>query len=234
MDHSALYMRVREKEGRLYPDEIAARLPYVPSDHPLRDEWSVRAGSLQRLADYIVRLPRPCRMLELGCGNGWLSHGISELPGLQVWGVDLVSPELLQAARLFGASNLTFLAADIFQPPFAPATFDVIVVASVIQYFPDLPELIRALRRLLAEPGELHIIDSPLYPNRDLPSARERTHAHYAALGFPEMADHYFHHTLDELQQFSPRWLYQPGSAQARLSRLLGHSESPFPWLCIR
>ncbi len=38
-----LYLRVREKEGRLYSDQIVARLPDIPADHPLVDEWRARA-----------------------------------------------------------------------------------------------------------------------------------------------------------------------------------------------
>jgi SAM-dependent methyltransferase len=234
MHPADLYLRVREKEGRLYPDDIASRLPEIPPYHPLRDEWLARASSLEQLLIYLRRLPRPARVLELGCGNGWLSHQISALPELQVWGLDRHSPELTQAARLFASRHLAFLAADIFRPPFNTATFDLIVVASAIQYFPDLPTLIQSLRALQTSRGELHLLDSPLYRAEEVPSARERTRAHYTALGYPEMADHYFHHTADELEQFSPRWLYRPDSVQARLSRLVGRRNSPFPWLLIR
>ena len=91
---------------------------------------------------YLQRLHRPARILELGCGNGWLSHQISALPELRVWGLDRQSPELSQAARgYFLPRQLAFLAADIFQAPFGSATFDLILVASVIQYFRDLSAL---------------------------------------------------------------------------------------------
>ncbi len=233
MSASTLYLRVREKEGRIYPDEIAAHLPEVPPDHPLRDEWRVRARSMERLSAYTARLPRPCRVLELGCGNGWLSHRLAAVPGVQVWGLDRASTELSQAARVFAASNLAFLTADIFQPPFVPASFNIIVVASVIQYFPDLRPLIRGLRKLLAKRGEVHIIDSPLYEEQDLAAARERTEAYYAGLGFAQMAEQYFHHTPGELDEFSPRWLYRPGSIEARISRALGQGGLPFPWISI-
>ncbi len=131
------------------------------------------------------------------------------------------------------AGNVAFLAADIFQPPFLPASFNIIVVASVIQYFPDLPVLIRGLRKLLAKRGEVHIIDSTLYGEQELAAARERTEAYYAGLGFPQMAEQYFHHTRGELDEFSPRWLYRPNSIEARISRGLGQKGSPFPWICI-
>lgn len=229
-----LYLRVRKKEGRLYSDDIVIRLPEVPVGHPLRDEWIARAASLRRLAEYVAHLPRPLRILELGCGNGWLSHQLSAIPATQIWGLDLYSSELKQAAHLFTDARTAFLAADIFHAPFAPASFDLIIVASAIQYFPDLPGLLRELLKLRSRRGELHILDSPLYNAPDVPAARERTRAYYSALGIPEMAGQYFHHTLGELDEFAPRWLYRPHSATARIGKLLGKGDSPFPWLCIR
>ena len=233
MSDSDLYLRVREQEGRLYTDEIVARLPEVPADDPLKQEWDVRRASLKRFMRYVNGLPRPMRVLELGCGNGWLSHHLAALPDVKVWGVDRESRELAQAARVFAQNNLAFLAANIFQAPFRDHTFNIILIASAIQYFADLPKLIRQLCRLLSPRGELHIMDSPVYDEADVQAAQERTQAYYAALGFPEMASDYFHHTYAELKEFSPRWLHRPDSLQKRLTRSLGRADSPFPWLCI-
>ena len=228
-----LYLRVREKEGRLYSDQTVARLPDIPADHPLVDEWRARAESANRLAHYIARLPQPPRILELGCGNGWLSRKLASIGGVRVWGLDRGGSELAQAWRLFHASNFAFVNADIFCSPFAPHGFDLIVLASVIQYFPDLAALLRPLQKLLMPGGEIHVLDSPLYNENELASARERTRAYYASLGFPEMASYYFHHTVSSLHPFSPRWLYRPRDWQTRYWRRLGWIMPPFAWFCI-
>jgi len=229
-----LYLRVREKEGRLYSDQIAARLPDISPHHPLADEWRARTESANRLVHYVARLPQPSRILEVGCGNGWLSHKLASIGGVHVWGLDRGGSELVQASRLFCASNLAFVNADIFCSPFAPHSFDLIVLASVIQYFPDLAALLRVLQNLLVSGGEIHVLDSLLYSENELASARERTRAYYASLGFPEMAGYYFHHTLSSLHPFSPRWLYRPRDWQTRLGRRLGWIMPPFAWFCIR
>jgi SAM-dependent methyltransferase len=233
VDSSDLYLRVRAKEGRLYADDVAAYLPVVSSDHPLRGEWQARADSMRRLLRYLGQLPQPLSILELGCGNGWLSHRISSLRGVSVWGLDRMGIELTQAARLFNTANVSFLSGDIFSPPFLPGSFDIILLASVIQYFPDLPALIRCLFPLLSQKGEIHLLDSPLYSESLLTLARSRTKDHYSLLGFPEMADHYFHHSAGILKHFTPHWRYRPDGWQARISRFLGHVTSPFPWLSI-
>lgn len=228
-----LYLRVREKEGRLFPDDIAIHLPKVPEGHPLEAEWRARAASLQRLVQYLARLPKPMRILELGTGNGWLSHGLSTVPGVRIWGLDRRSSELAQAARLFHSERLAFLAADIHDPPFCDSTFDLVIVASAIQYFADLPDLIDELRKRLSPRGELHILDSPLYQTSELSAARERSNAYYASIGFPEMSACYFHHTFAEVKRFAPHWLYRPVSHGRRLTRLFGKTDSPFPWFYI-
>ncbi|HEX8991553.1 MAG TPA: methyltransferase domain-containing protein [Anaerolineales bacterium] len=233
MSATELYMRVREREGRLYPDDIAIHLPDLPKGHPLAGEWRARAASLQRLAHYIARLPTPMRILELGTGNGWLSHGLSAVPGNWIWGLDRESSELAQAARLFKSKTVAFLAGDIFRAPFRDAGFDLVIVASAIQYFADLPELIDQLRRLLTPRGELHILDSPLYQLTEVQAARERSEAYYASIGLPEMSACYFHHTFAEVEAFSPNWLYRPASPGPSLRRFLGKTDSPFPWFRI-
>jgi SAM-dependent methyltransferase len=229
-----LYLSVREKEGRLYTDRDLIELPYLPRDHPLAQEWQARAVSSRMLKQHLARRGRPLTILELGCGNGWLSGQLASIPETRLWGLDLYSHELVQAARLFTEPDLMFLAADIFSAPFPRSAFDVIVLASVIQYFPDLPALLADLRPLLKPMGEIHLIDSPLYEDNDLPAARLRTHIYYVSLGFPEMAEHYFHHPVSALDGSSPTWLYRPEKLRNRLIRRVAGIGSPFPWICLR
>lgn len=233
MTPAELYCHVRRKEGRLLPDELVARLPHLPGGHPLAGEWRARADSARRLVCYLARKPRPLHILDLGCGNGWLANRLAQLPGARVVGVERLTGEIAQAQRLFASRRLAFLVADVFRPPWDCPAFDVIVLASVIQYFPRLDGLIQSLKGFLAPGGEIHILDSPLYPDADLPLARERSRAYYAALGVPEMAGSYFHHPASALEAFSPRWLYRPRSWLARPWRWLGRVPSPFPWVVL-
>lgn len=225
-----LYLAVRSKEGRMYPDAIVRQLPRVPDDHPLRHEWDIRTRSADRLADSLSRLRPPIRALDLGCGNGWLAHRLSRIPGVSVVGADHNRKELDQARRVFAdTTQLSWIEADIFRAPFRDRCFDVVLIASAIQYFPDVPSLIRALCPLLTPDGEIHILDSPLYPPDQLPDARRRSLEYYRDLGFPEMARHYHHHAWTVLDRFQPHWLYRPRS------RNRGEpGNSPFPWIRLR
>lgn len=227
-----LYLRVREKEGRLYSDDLLARLPDIPTGHPLAEEWRARSVSASRLTRYLLRRPQPLLVLDLGCGNGWLANLLAA-SGLHVLGMDRNHLELRQAARVFSSNHrLGFLEADIFSAPFPPALFDVILLASVIQYFPDLPTLLSLLLKYLKPGGEIHVMDSPLYnDDAGVEAAAARTQTYYASLGFPQMAAFYFHHRFSVLQSFSPRVLYSP--RMLALKRLFGKPDSPFPWFVI-
>jgi SAM-dependent methyltransferase len=234
MDPVDLYLQVREREGRLYPDELVARLPDIPGDHPFAEEWHRRAESSSRLLAYLAEKPGEMDILDLGCGNGWLSMKLSCLRASRVWGVDRNLLELHQAGRVFNKTNLLLFAADITELPVHRNTFDIIILASVIQYFPDLTGLLHALLLLLKRSGEIHILDSPLYLPQELSSAEERTRMYYGELGFPEMAEHYFHHPFSALNGFSPHWMYRPGSWRSHIGRFFGRYGPPFPWVFLR
>ncbi len=218
----------------MYSDEIVARLPDFPADHPLKHEWLARADSASRLLKYLAALARPLRILDVGCGNGWQTHALSGIPDAQVWGFDRSGPELSQAARLFGSPNTMFSALDITRAPFPRQSFDLIVLASVIQYFPDLASMIRLLQGHLRPLGEIHIVDSPLYLDSEVASAEARSAAYYSSLGFPDMAHFYFHHRFSSLDPFHPDRLYDPRSLGTRLMNQSRRAASPFPWLRIR
>ncbi|MEP6896778.1 MAG: methyltransferase domain-containing protein [Chloroflexota bacterium] len=229
-----LYLRVREKEGRLYSDDVVAHLPSVSNGHPLANEWRARAASASRLTRYLSAKPKPLCILDLGCGNGWLSN-LLYISGQRVVGMDQNRYELKQAARIFPqSSGLFFLDANIFSAPFVSGYFDVIILASVIQYFHKLPDLLSVLMKYLKPSGEIHIMDSPLYADTELKEALQRSQHYYASLGFPEMGEHYFHHCVSDLKMFNAQNLYQPQALLPHLMRRLGRVDSPFPWYVIR
>ena len=220
-----LYLCVRRKEGRIYTDDMVARLPEVPPGHPLRAEWQMRAASARRLITYLSGFQKTMTILELGCGNGWLASRMAQVSNTRVVGLERNTLELTQAARVFNGNGcVSWLEADIFRAPFLDRRFNAIVIASAIQYFPDVTGLIRALVRLLAPEGEIHIIDSPLYSAETRNKARERTRTYYENLGFPQMADHYHHHLLSSLDPYHPVTRYVP---------VAGSGDSPFPWICL-
>lgn len=233
------YLAIRQAEGRLYSDAMLRQLPTINKAHPLAKEWAIRAVSATRLQTYISEqliYYRPLTLLDIGCGNGWLTHQLAQLHGLRVIGIDINRLELSQAANLFQhQSNLSFCYGDISAGLFCENCFDFITVMDTIQYFPNLSNLLPRLRRLLNHGGEIHILDSPFYNSREAQqTARHRTQEHYERLGYPAMANFYHHHRWSALQQYDPIVLYRPHPLLAKIYARLNLAYVPFPWVAIR
>jgi ubiquinone/menaquinone biosynthesis C-methylase UbiE len=226
------YIALRERERWLSSDAEVSLLPVVKPDHPHFKEWRIRGRSCKRLSRYLGKKHRPLNILEVGCGNGWLSYHLAKLPYSNVTGIDINAIELNQAKRVFiYRSNLEFVLGDIRSEILYDRTYDVVVFAASVQYFHCLKEMIEfVLQRLLNPGGEIHILDSPFYKENEVQAARMRTIDHYIQLGFPEMINYYFHHNLNELQCFHYKILYDPGALHFPFIK----NRNPFYLICIK
>ena len=220
-----MYQKVREKEKRNYTDEEVANLPDIAPHHPFHKEWQLRAFSCNKQIEYLKNMNRPLEILEVGCGNGWLSAKLADMLQASVTGIDINSPELEQAKKVFGKKeNLNFLLCDIQSELLQDKLFDVIVFAASIQYFTLLKKIIENAQQHLRLNGEILIIDSNFYKRTELEAAKQRTRNYYDSLGFPEMSKYYFHHCIDDLKIFNYEVLYNPDSILNKLLR----NKNPF------
>jgi len=225
------YITTRSMENRLYSDEEVMRLPEIHPDHTHYQEWQLRKRSCRRLFRYLATRKRHRDILEIGCGNGWLSHQLATMPGTRVTGMDINFTELQQAARVFSDDpNLNFIHGDIRSGIIGERQFDYILFPASIEYFPSLKKIIYLALSYLKPEGELHILDSRLYRPAEIEIARRRTLTYYTSLGYPEMADFHFHHNVQDLRYFDHRILYNPNSFGNRLLR----NKEGHPWICIK
>ena len=225
------YIGLRQKEKRIYADEELSQLPFVPSGNLHYKEWRIRQRSCNKLVTYLTRRKSPLKILEVGCGNGWLSHRLSAVSGAFVTGIDINAFELHQAARVFaGVPGLQFIYGSLCSPELVNRRFDMIVFAASIQYFRSLEETIGQCMQRLKPGGEIHILDSHLYKIDELAPATERTAQYYKELGFPAMTSQYFHHCVNELKPFDWKILYRPSRLLAPFDRY----HNPFPWISIK
>jgi ubiquinone/menaquinone biosynthesis C-methylase UbiE len=124
---------------------------YVP-DGPLADRlarlsaavgWHARAGD---------------RILDLGCGTGELARALAAA-GLRVAGCDISRQMLVRAVRAGGAgqgdgcARWVRLAPEWQSLPFDSAAFDVVVVASVLEYVAEPIAVLRECARVLRPGG---------------------------------------------------------------------------------
>jgi ubiquinone/menaquinone biosynthesis C-methylase UbiE len=224
-----LYIDLRCREKRIYSDEEAAALPNVHEDHIHREEWEIRKSSSRKLVRYLQRKDRALKILEVGCGNGWLSHQLSMISYSNVVGIDVNLQELQQAERVFAeAPNLSFIYCDIHSLELQE--FDVIVFAAAIQYFCSFSEIIKTALSFLSQEGEVHIIDSNFYWEDEIDDARGRSYTYFSRQGFEKMNGFYFHHSLAELAAFNFAILYDPKSSLNKIFK----KKNPFYWIRIK
>lgn len=229
MPQNEAYLALRAQEGRLLSDEAVRGLPFTAPVPALQREWTWRKRSFLRLRRYLSAQygTQPLRVLDLGCGNGWMSNRLAEQPHWSVWAVDINEAELQQGDRLFARDNLAFVFADVLADALPANTFDLVVMAAAAQYFPDMARLRTALRRVLKSGGVAHCIDTPFYPDTAAQTAaRRRSVEYYTGAGAPEMADYYFHHTW-------PAGARRMDNALDRLLQRVGYL-GPFPWIALQ
>jgi ubiquinone/menaquinone biosynthesis C-methylase UbiE len=113
------------------------------------------AGQLVALAG-----PRPGdRVLDVGCGAGAVATRCARAvaPGGQVTGLDLSEGMLRRTAAeaaALGFGHVNTRRGDASRPPFAPASFDVVLASLVLYLLPDTRTALRNWRELL-RPGGL-------------------------------------------------------------------------------
>lgn len=235
-DFEQRYTTMRNCEGRIYSNDVVKDLPNfnrhgIPNP-TLEKEWLIRKRSAQQLIQSL-KSQADKRILEVGCGNGWLISQINRSLSNPCCGIDVNETELVQAVQVFGHQpHLTFLYADITSDLFIEPMADVIIIASAIQYFPEVANLIKKLQSLLFAKGTIHILDSPFYDETQVESARERSKEYFRQCETPDMRHHYFHHTMNDLSSFHFEQHHNPKSIFNRLMRPLNNN-SPFPWIVI-
>ncbi|MBL7945135.1 MAG: class I SAM-dependent methyltransferase [Flavobacteriales bacterium] len=225
------YRRVRTLERRILTDEQVRQLPNGEGLWNA-EEWRIRERGAVRLTNALDKVGQGLRVLEVGCGNGWLSEWIHQA-GHVVMGVDAFTEELVQAARVFKGPS--FVRADVLSSPLPSALFDVVVFAASFQYFPDPGLTIARCFDLLKPEGEVHIIDTILYRSTaEAHAATQRSKHYYDRIGCPEMAAHYHAHRLSTVQALGKvRILSTPNGMERTLKRF-GRPSSPFTHAIIQ
>jgi ubiquinone/menaquinone biosynthesis C-methylase UbiE len=229
----SIYLNVRDKEKRIYTDDELINLPFPSKNNHHKKEWNLRAKSYNRFKEYLRQKKENLNILDLGCGNGWFCGQLSNSFNHNFYSVDVNLTELAQGRRVFNSGQIKFIYADIFISDIPKAFFDVVIINAAVQYFLDLRKLVDQILALLRVNGEIHIIDSPFYSDREVVNARKRTVDYYRKMGLPEMANNYFHHSRDEISKYNFEIMYQPASLTSKFKKLFFLEESPFPWIKI-
>ena len=163
------YESVRAAEGRRVdgPEQLLA-LPFWHSSPDRRPEWRIRSRTYAELIRRVVMpLERtrggPLRILDLGSGLGWLSYRLA-LRGHKMRAVDLVINDFdgLGVHHQYPV-NFSAVQAEFDRLPFPDASADLVIYNASFHYSVDFLSTLREGLRVLAPPGRLVIMDSPVY-----------------------------------------------------------------------
>ncbi len=108
------------------------------------------------------------RLLDAGCGNGWISR-YARLRGYRPIGVD-ISSHVIKMNRLYSRLSKTkpidIRKASLDRLPFRSASFETVIACEVIEHLPQrvLIKTMAELKRVLVPSGRLIItVPTPLY-----------------------------------------------------------------------
>jgi len=229
-----IFLELRKKENRVYSDAQVKVLPRAFAFNLHREEWNYRAIMSSMFLKYLKKHPEFVKILEIGCGNGWLCYRISNTFQREVFGIDSINVDLEQARRVFKKPNLTFINGDIFDDILPRNEFDLIVISNAIQFYPNLRQLIERSQLFLQNQGEIHIFDSPIYRWQEVETARKTTGDYYQSIQCPNMIAYHFHHSWDDFYPFKYKVLFDPKSPTNKIKKLLGSPIPPHPWIRIK
>lgn len=106
------------------------------------------------------------RVLDAGCGTGeslaWLSDAVA--PGGEVVGIDLAAAHVAVASTQ-APPGVLVLQADLRQPPFPPASLDLVWSVNSINHLREPLEGVRTLTQLLRPGGRIAVGQSAFLPD---------------------------------------------------------------------
>jgi ubiquinone/menaquinone biosynthesis C-methylase UbiE len=122
-----------------------------------------QASTLVDLLHSDTSFPAGSRVLEAGCGVGaqtvTLAHNS---PGAQITAIDISETSLAEAQKRIsaaGISNVKFQRANIFDLPFAEASFEHVFVCFVLEHLSDPVAALTCLKKLVKPGGTITVIE---------------------------------------------------------------------------
>lgn len=146
--------------GLVYVDEMfeSAKGEGIPEGYDaiyLPAEESFRVRSARDLARIDARVPGRGRLLDVGCGVGYLLRA-AQAKGWEVAGLDL-DKAAVDIARQAGLDVHWATAEEM---PFPEATFDVVTLLNVVEHLPWPHSTLKAVYRVL-RPGGMFVMETP-------------------------------------------------------------------------
>jgi len=101
------------------------------------------------------QLPAGARVLDLGCGPGWVSHNL--VGDYALTGVDVEEDAIKLCQSLYDAE---YMVGSAFDLPFSDNEFDAVIFTEAIEHFVDPKPAVAEIARVL-KPGGMTLVTTP-------------------------------------------------------------------------
>ena len=142
--NNALYDTLGERWYAADDDPVAL----LRAESRLRNPWVA-----ERIRAHFVGRIDPVRVLDIGCGGGFLSNHLSK-EGFEVAGLDASADSLAVAARHDLTRNVRYTRGDALSLPFANQSLDVVCAMDFLEHVEDPARVVAEAARVV-RPGGL-------------------------------------------------------------------------------
>jgi SAM-dependent methyltransferase len=140
-------------------------------------KWRVKARSMDALFE-LFRTLVPRRVLDLGCGVGWLTDRLARR-GHEAFAIDILQDEVLGLraadAYLHAGSVFERVWGELERPPFQAETFDAVVCNASLHYAASLEVALAEVKRILRPRGVFVVMNSPVHNDAQSAQRAERS-----------------------------------------------------------
>ncbi len=172
-------------------------------------------GNFERTLDELFTRAAPKTILDVGCGEGVLTHQWAQVPTVErIVGIDLDDPQLHEAWKGRQHPNLEYLVMKAENMPFADGEFEVATAIEVLEHVPDAEHTVSEMARCASRHLLVSVPREPLW--RGLNMARG---AYWKELG----------NTPGHVNHWSKRSFVKMLSRYGTVSE----ARSPFPWTMV-
>lgn len=139
--NNEVYRSLGERWYRACDDPVAL----LRAESRLRNPWI--ASELARAFE-----GRRCRVLDLGCGGGFLSNALAEA-GHEVTGLDASTDALRVAALHDRSGSVRYQRGDALELPYGPGSFDAVCAMDFLEHVEEPERVIAEVARVLEPAG---------------------------------------------------------------------------------
>lgn len=147
-------------EDNIYNAKIHQKVMSERYDPLTTQEWikhlRYQADETKEHRHYLyekVELKTKRRILDVGCGPGFITADIASLTGGRITGIDIDEKKLEHAKTLVRCNRITFAKADALHLPFKDETFDLVVFSFVLMHIREQQKAVNEMVRVTQKNG---------------------------------------------------------------------------------